>query len=276
MNNIWFYENHTPGYEVRWKITDILHEEKSDFQLITIVETLELGRAMILDGALQVSEKDEFIYHEMIAHVPLSIHPDPEEVLIIGGGDGGTLREVLRQPAVKNVDMLEIDRRVTELSRQYFPDLASGFTDPRARITFDDGVKYMAGCSQLYDVIIVDSSDPVGPAAELFSPEFYRNCLARLKGDGILAVQSESPFFYPEIFISTYKNIAGIFPTAYVYLTAMPAYISGPWSFTIGSKKHDPLIPADDTKVPDGLKYYNKKVHQAAFVLPQYISDMIK
>jgi len=275
LNDIWFYENHTPGYEVRWKITDILHDEKSDFQQITIMETLELGRIMVLDGALQVSEKDEFIYHEMIVHVPLSIHPRPQDVLIIGGGDGGTLREVLKYETVKAIDMLEIDRRVTELSKEYFPALASGFADPRARVTFDDGVKYMAESSRLYDVIIVDSSDPVGPAVQLFSREFYQNCFARLKEDGILVVQTESPFFYPETFVSTYKSIAGIFPGAYPYLTAMPGYISGPWSFTLGSKKYDPLALAGDREAVKGLKYYNGKVHQAAFVLPQYISDML-
>ncbi len=276
MNDIWFNENHTPGYEVRWKITDILHEEKSNYQQIMIMETLELGRVMILDGALQVSEKDEFIYHEMIVHVPLSIHPQPQEILIIGGGDGGTLREVLRHQMVKTAELLEIDQRVTELSKEYFPDLSSGFDDPRARISYDDGVKFMSESSRAYDIIIVDSSDPVGPAVQLFSREFYQNCFARLKEDGILVVQSESPFFYPETFVSTYKNINRIFPRAYSYLTAMPGYISGPWSFTLGTKKYDPTVLAQDREVLNGLKYYNEKVHQAAFILPQYISDMLR
>lgn len=276
MNDLWFYENHTPGYEVRWKIKDILHDEKSDYQQISILETFELGRIMTLDGALQVSDRDEFIYHEMIAHVPLAIHPEPEKILIIGGGDGGALREVLRHHRVKNVAMIEIDRRVTELSRQYFPDISSGLDDPRARVDFADGVKYMAETNELYDVVIVDSSDPVGPAVQLFSYEFYQNCFARLHDDGILVVQSESPFFYGETFVNTYKNIAAIFPQTLSYLTTMPGYISGPWAFTLGSKKYDPLVPAAEREAIAGMKYYNEEVHSAAFVLPQYIKEMLR
>ncbi len=276
MNDIWLYENHTPGYEVRWKIKSILHDEKTEYQQISIMETYELGRIMILDGALQVSDRDEFIYHEMITHVPLSIHPDPRKVLIIGGGDGGVLREVLRHSRVVSVDMIEIDRRVTELSQQYFPDIASGITDPRAQVQFADGVKYMAETQDLYDVIIVDSSDPVGPAVKLFSYEFYQNCFARLHKDGILVVQSESPFFYADIFINTYKNIAAIFPETFSYLTAMPGYISGPWTFTLGSKQYDPLALAAEREALPGMKYYNEEVHKAAFVLPQYIKEMLR
>ncbi len=276
MNDFWFYENHTQGYEVRWKITDILHNEKSAFQQISIMETLEFGRVMILDGALQVSEKDEFIYHEMIVHVPLNTHPNPEKVLIIGGGDGGTLREVLKHQQVKKVDLLEIDRRVVELSRQYFPDLACSFNDPRASIYFEDGVRFMASCNDQYDLIIVDSSDPVGPAIQLFSKEFYQNTFAALHSDGLLVVQSESPVFYPEAFVDSFKNIKAIYKNAYVYLSAIPTYVSGPWSFTIGSKRFNPLILSSDREPLNGLKYYNDKVHEAAFALPQYISQMLR
>lgn len=276
MNDFWFYENHTQGYEVRWKITDILHNEKSAFQQISIMETLEFGRVMILDGALQVSEKDEFIYHEMIVHVPINTHPKPEKVLIIGGGDGGTLREVLKHQRVKKVDILEIDRRVVELSQQYFPDLASSFNNPRAKVHFDDGVKFMASCHDQYDLIIVDSSDPVGPAIQLFSKEFYQNTFAALHSDGLLVVQSESPVFYPETFVNSYKNIKAIYKNAYVYLSAIPTYVSGPWSFTIGSKRFNPLILSSDREQLNGLKYYNDKAHEAAFALPQYISEMLR
>lgn len=276
MNDIWFYENHTPGYEVRWKITDILHNEKSDFQQISIMETVEFGRVMILDGALQVSEKDEYIYHEMIAHVPLNIHPAPEKVLIIGGGDGGTLREVLKHQQVKSVDLIEIDRRVVELSKEYFPSMACSYDDPRANVFYADGVKYLEQCSKQYDVIIIDSSDPVGPAVQLFSQEFYKNTYKALSSSGLLAVQSESPIFYPQVFVNTVRNIRGIYDHAYVYLTTVPTYVSGPWSFTLGSKKHEPLTLSSDRQQINGLKYYNDKVHQSAFALPQYIIDMLR
>ncbi len=276
MNDIWFYENHTPGYEVRWKITDILHNEKSDYQQISIMETVEFGRVMILDGALQVSDKDEYIYHEMIAHVPLNTHPAPEKILIIGGGDGGTLREVLKHQQVKSVDLIEIDRRVVELSKEYFPSMAGSFADPRANVQYADGVKYLEECSKQYDVIIIDSSDPVGPAIQLFSREFYKNTYKALNSSGILAVQSESPIFYPQVFADTVRNIRTVYDNAFVYLTTVPTYVSGPWSFTIGSKKYDPSILSSDRRQINGLKYYNDKVHQSAFALPQYIIEMLR
>jgi len=271
----WFNEQNTPGYSVQWKVIQQLHKETTPFQELMIVELAEWGRTLILDGAVQYTEKDEFIYHEMIAHVPLMSHPRPEKVLIIGGGDGGTLREVLKHPQVAGVDMVEIDQRVVETSKVFLPGVASGFDDPRTRLIIDDGIKYVHETKQKYDVILVDSSDPVGPAIELYSRPFYQDIYQALADDGILVVQSESPLYYGQLFDSIVGNLKDIFPITRVYLATVPTYVSGPWSFTAASKTYDPMQIADDTAIIDGLKYYNKQIHQAAFALPQFILERL-
>jgi spermidine synthase len=275
VNNFWFKEKNTDGYEVKWRINKILHEETTPYQELAVVDTLEWGKALILDGALQVSEKDEFIYHEMIAHVPMFSHPNPQNVLIIGGGDGGTLREVCRHKCMQAVDMVEIDARVTEVSKKYFPAIASAFGDPRLNLRIGDGIEFVKNPPQKYDLVIVDSSDPVGPAQQLFTHEFYSNIYNCLKDDGMMVVQSESPIFYKDVFCSVYKNISSIFATTRVYLTWVPTYVSGPWAFTAGSKKYDPGKPKDDRNNGFELKYYNKKVHKGAFILPGFIQDIL-
>ena len=206
MSDFWIYESHTPGYEVRWRITDILHQETTPFQKLEVVETVELGKALILDGALQISEWDEFIYHEMIAHVAMLSHPNPERVLIIGGGDGGTLREVVRHPQLNVVDMVEIDEQVIKASKRFFPQVASAFTDKRLNLYIEDGLDFARGQHGPYDVIIVDSSDPVGPAEKLFTENFYSNLYKLLDDEGMMVVQSESPLFYREDFKNAYKT----------------------------------------------------------------------
>lgn len=271
----WFCEQNTPGYSVQWKVLQQLHQETTPFQELTIAELAEWGRTLILDGAVQYTEKDEFVYHEMIAHVPLMSHPHPQQVLIIGGGDGGTLREVLKHPQVARVDMVEIDRRVVEICKAYLPGVASGFEDPRTRLHIDDGINYVRETGQKYDVILIDSSDPVGPAIQLYSRSFYLDIYNALADDGMLAVQSESPLYYGQIFDTVVTNLKDIFPITRVYLATVPTYVSGPWSFTAASKTYDPLQIADDTAIINGLKYYNKHVHRAAFALPQFILERL-
>lgn len=276
MGNFWLQEKHTDGYEVKWKIDGIIHSEKTKYQELAIVETREWGRALILDGALQTSEKDEFIYHEMIVHPAMCTHPKPEKVLIIGGGDGGTLREVVKHSRVNEIDMVEIDERVIENSKKYLPSLACAFDDQRVSLHVEDGVWFVKKFSGKYDVVIVDSSDPVGPAVQLFSRDFYQDVFAALKNDGLVVVQSESPFFYQETFKSVYKNISTVFPYTFTYLVPIPTYVSGPWSFTIGSKKYDPLKLTSDREHIPGLKYYNEGIHTSVFCLPSFIKEMLK
>ncbi len=275
MTGNWFCEENTPGYSVQWRMLQLLHQETTPFQKLMIADLAEWGRTLILDGAVQYTEKDEFIYHEMMAHVPLMSHPNPKEVLIIGGGDGGTLREVLKHRQVTGVDMVEIDRRVVELSQTFLPGVAQGFSDDRVKLYIDDGIKFARETDKKYDIILVDSSDPVGPAIQLYSQAFYKDLYQALNEDGMLVAQSESPLFYPQIFDTVVSNLSGIFPLTRVYLAVVPTYVSGFWSFTAASKCYDPLQLSDDSDNIDGLKYYNRKIHQAAFALPQFIRERL-
>jgi len=275
MSGFWFTEKNNDGYEVKWKINKILHSEKTPFQEIAIVDTQQWGIALILDGALQVSEKDEFIYHEMIVHVPMYSHPHPGSVLIIGGGDGGTLREVCKHSSVQTVDMVEIDVRVVDVCKKYLPDIASDFDDHRLKLYIADGIEFVKNPPRQYDLVIVDSSDPIGPAEQLFTQGFYANIFKCLKDDGMMVVQSESPLFYQDVFRSVYGNISSVFPLTRVYLAPIPTYVSGPWTFTIGSKRYNPSHSINDSDTSFDLKYYNKQIHASAFALPQFIINML-
>lgn len=275
VHDLWLHEKNTEGYGVKWRITEVLHSEQTPYQELAVVDTLEWGRALLLDGAVQITEKDEFIYHEMISHVAMNSHPHPEKVLIIGGGDGGVLRELCRHQRMKSVDMVEIDGRVVENSKRFFPSVACSFNDPRVNLYIDDGLEFVKRTDQQYDIVIVDSCDPVGPAVELFSRGFYRDLYSVLGSDGMVVVQSESPVFYQQTFISIQENMASIFPRVQVYLAPVPTYVSGPWSFTAGSKRYDPVQIVDNSEDFDELKYYDKDVHRSAFYLPRFIQTMI-
>ncbi|MDD2586673.1 MAG: polyamine aminopropyltransferase [Syntrophomonadaceae bacterium] len=275
MSGYWMNEINTDGYRVQWKINNILHTETTDYQQLSIVDTVEWGKALVLDGALQVSEKDEFIYNEMITHIVMHSHPQPEKILIIGGGDGGALREVVKHKDVKAVDMVEIDGRVIENCKKYLPSIACAFDDPRLNLYLEDGIKFVANSKEKYDVVIIDSSDPVGPAVQLYSKGFYENVFKVLASDGMMVAQSESPIFYQDIFVSVFDSLSTIFAQTYVYLATVPTYVSGPWSFTIGSKKYSPLKIIDDRETINGLKYYNAGIHKGAFNLPQYVKELL-
>ncbi len=275
MNHLWFYEQHTPGYGVHWRVNKVLHAEKTEYQELAIIDTVECGKTLVLDGNIQVSEMDEFIYHEMIAHTAMNSHPQPEKVLIIGGGDGGTAREVLKHDTVQQVDLVEIDHRVVENSKIYLPSMACSFDDPRLNLHIEDGIQYVQDAREYYDMVIIDSSDPIGPAVQLYSREFYRNVYNRLNNDGMIAVQSESPIFYQDIFVNVFENLSSVFDTVKVCLAPIMTYTAGPWSFTVGSKKWDPERIAGDKRQINGLKYYNEHVHKGAFILPQFIKEML-
>jgi len=274
----WLNEKNTDGYTVNWKVTETLHTDKTDYQHLAVVNTLEFGRALVLDGIIQTTEKDEFIYHEMIVHPALMTHPNPERVLVIGGGDGGTIREVVKHPSVKQADLVEIDEKVIWASREYLPSISCALDNPKVRLFVEDGVKFVKARENYYDVIIVDSSDPVGPAVVLYSEEFYSDIFRALKEDGILAAQSESPLFYGTLLSTINKRISEIFPVTRTYLTAIASYIGGFWSFTLGSKKYDPLEEVLDSGLIEemNLHYYNEEIHQACFALPNYVKRLFK
>lgn len=275
---LWLREKENDDLHIGIRVGRVLHQERSKFQDIAIVDTPALGRMLVLDGVVQTTVNDEFAYHEMIAHVPLMSHPDPRRVLIIGGGDGGTVREVVKHSSVERVDLVEIDQRVIELCREYLPELSSGFDDPRVNVMVADGIEHVKQAQGQYDVVIIDSSDPVGPAVGLFTEEFYRNVNRALADGGLMVAQTESPFLQPQLVKAVTAAVGQAFPPrSYSYLAVVPIYSLAEWSFTVGTKGPDPRSPrlAPDAELPFRTRYYTPELHRAAFVLPRYVQDLL-
>ena len=272
--NQWFTELQTPDMAISCRTSKLLHHEKTPFQELAIYDTIQFGRMLTLDDVIQTTIKDEFVYHEMITHVGLNTHPCPRRVLVIGGGDGGSIREILKHSQVEKATLVEIDGRVVETSKMYLPEISRSLEDPRLEIIVDDGIEHVRRNKCVYDMIIVDSTDPVGPAVGLFALEFYRNIFESLTGEGLFVAQTESPFFNSDLIREVFKNISSVFPVARLYLACVPTYPGGMWSFTMGSKKHDPL-KADPATLPD-CRYYSPELHKAAFTLPPFVAEMVK
>lgn len=232
---------------------------------------------LVLDGCVMTTIRDEFVYHEMIAHVALSAHPNPQKVLVVGGGDGGVMREIIKHATVQKAVLAEIDGRVIEVAKQFLPEIAVALTDPRVDVQVIDGIAHVKEHKEEYDVIIVDSTDPIGPAVGLFAKEFYQSIYEALKPDGIFVAQSESPFMHSELIQRVQNDVSDLFPITKLYVASIPTYPSGLWSFTIGSKRYDPAQIADEKRA-DGLstRYYTKALHQAAFVLPAFVKELVK
>lgn len=275
--NLWFTEDISivPGSRVSLKISKILHSEKSDFQQIEVYETSNYGRMLVLDDVIMTTEFDEFSYHEMISHVPLFAHPDPKRVLVIGGGDGGTVREVLRHPGVEEVVMCEIDRRVAEVCEDHMPSLAGRLREKRVALEFRDGVEWVRNHPDTYDVIMVDSTDPVGLAENLFKYPFLEDCKKALKADGIMTNQAENFLLHTKIIRDFLDQGRKLFPVARYYHTNVPTYPGGLIGFTFFSKKADPFAHVKEKLTRPGypemvksLRYWSPEAHEAAFVLP--------
>jgi len=274
--NVWFYEEHKENLRISYRVKKVLAHKKTNYQELVVLDMENYGRTLVLDGAVQTTVRDEFIYHEMIAHVPLFTHPNPEKVLVIGGGDGGTVRETLKHKEVKEVHLVEIDPEVVAAAREYFPEISSGLINERVHIHYTDGIKFVAEKEAAFDVIIVDSSDPVGPAVGLFGAEFYANVARALKPDGLFVAQTESPWGNEDILPRIYAGIRASFPIVRMYLATVPTYPGWLWSFTLGSKKYDPLA-VDVNRIPDlGFRYYTPELHRAAFVLPRFVSQLLE
>lgn len=268
-----FFEDYTEGWGAYFRIKKFLYTGQSQYQSIDVFESYDHGKILVLDGAVMLTERDEFAYHEMIVHVPLFSHPNPERVLVIGGGDGGTIREILKHKEVKEAILVEIDEEVIKISEEFFPELTASLKDPRCKVLIEDGIKFIKECKpESFDVIIVDSTDPIGPAVGLFESEFYHSCYRALKSDGILNVQSGSPYFQLELIKKVNTAIGSHFPIVRTYIAGVPMY-GGLWSFTIGSKYYDPKAGPvkEDFDIIKDLKYYNYEVHKGAFAIPNYI-----
>jgi spermidine synthase len=270
---LWVTEYQTPALGFSCKATETLRVEQTPFQQLSVVNTEQFGRMLLLDGMVQTTEKDEFVYHEMITMIALNAHPQPRKVLIIGGGDGGALREVVRHPAVECGILAEIDERVIQASRDFFPAHSCSFDAAKAQLVIADGIQFIKDHTAAFDVVIVDSTEPVGPAQELFSPAFYAWVAQALKDDGMLVVQSESPFFNEDVIKMAYGGIKQSFPMVKLYLAAIPTYPSGLWSFTVGSKRYDPEVPVGTANLE--YKYYTPEIHRAAFKLPAFVQNLI-
>ena len=276
MNGLWYSELQEPGVVISLKCKSKLYEQKSDYQYLEVLDTEAYGRMLVLDGAIQTTIKDEFVYHEMISLVPLNTHPNPENVLVVGGGDGGAIREIAKHPKVKSATLVDIDSAVIETSKKYFPEISSGLSDPKVEVRVEDGIKHIAESKGKYDIIIVDSTDPVGPAVGLFQKGFYQGIFDALKDDGIFVAQTESPFLTEKLIKSVYKDVESIFPMTKLYLAYVPTYPGGMWSFTMGSKKYDPEA-IDTGNIPQtNTRYYTPAVHKAAFALPVFVQDLLK
>lgn len=279
--DLWYTENHTDNVKFSIKVNEHIHSEQSDFQQIDFFKSEEFGTFFTLDGLMMVNEKDEFVYHDMITHVAMATNPNIKKALVIGGGDGGTVRELTRYESIEQIDMVEIDERVVRLSQQYLPITAGQLEDPRVTLLFEDGLAYVKNKEDgYYDLILVDSTDPIGPGEGLFSHDFYNNCYRVLKDDGILINQHESPYYdsYAHEMKRAHSKIKGLFPVTRVYQFHIPTYPSGHWLFGFASKKYDPLKDADlEAWNQLGLKtkYYNTDIHTGAFMLPTFVKEML-
>lgn len=278
---LWFTEKHTERVKFSIQVDKQIYSSQSEFQRIDIFESREFGRFLTLDGYMMLTEKDEFIYHEMIVHVPMAVHPAVKKVLVIGGGDGGTVRELARYKEIERIDLVEIDEEVVSACREHLKQTACGFDDERVHIYYDDGLKFVRKYENEYDLILVDSTDPFGPGEGLFTKEFYGNCYKALKADGIMVNQHESPF-YPNDAIAmqrAHKRIVESFPISKVYQAHIPTYPSGHWLFGFASKKYHPIVDQDAGRWKAyGIKtrYYNEQLHRGAFALPNYVEELLE
>ncbi|MGE3909093.1 MAG: polyamine aminopropyltransferase [Chloroflexota bacterium] len=266
-----FAEVYRHGFQQRFQLRAHLWEGRSEFQHVEIIDTVAFGRALVLDDALQTTEADEFLYHEPLVHIPLLAHPNPRRVLIVGGGDGGALRHALMHETVEKAVQVEIDGLVVSACQEWLPGLADGaFQHPRAELIIGDGLAYMRDVSEPFDVILVDSTDPVGPAEGLISEEFYRLAAGALSEQGIFAMQTGSPLLMRDELDAAADRMRSVFPIVRTYLGHVPSYPGVLWSWTAGSLSLDPSEPRRTP--PPGLRFYTPEVHRGAFALPPYIA----
>jgi len=278
---LWFSENHTPDVKLSLRLDRHLYSVQSDYQQIDVFESREFGRVLALDGNIMLTERDEFIYDEMMAHVPMAVHPGIRNVLVIGAGDGGVIKELTRYDRIESIDLVEMDPLVLDVCRKYLPGNACRLDDERVHIYTGNGLKFIRRCENKYDLIVVDSTDPFGPSEGLFTKEFYGNCYKALRDDGIMVNQQGSPFYAEDAnaMQRSHKRIAETFPISRVFQAHIPTYAAGYWLFGFASKKYHPI---DDLNKEAwnalGLKtrYYTTRLHVGAFYLPAFLEEFLK
>lgn len=270
---LWLTEDERDNLKISYRIKEVLFEETSPFQHVMVLDSFDFGPMLVLDGVVQTTSKDGHIYNEMISHVPLSVHPCPRDVLIIGGGDCGVARETAKYGEVERIDMVEIDEAVVRASKRYMPDVSGNLSDPRVNYIYADGVQFVKEQADAYDVIIVDSSDPVGPAQQLFESDFYRSLQRALREDGLMVCQSQSPIFHGEVMRQTYRRIGRQFPYHRLYTAVVPTYPGGLWSFTLGSKR--PLPAPERIRFDKEARYANEELLRRCFSLPAFLKETL-
>lgn len=271
----WFHETYHDTSAIGIHTTEKLHAEQSPYQTIEVHGTKGHGRLLLLDGMVMLTELDEFVYHELIAHVPLCIHPDPRRVLVVGGGDGGTVREVLRHRGVERVVLCEIDERVTRVCQQWLPAVAGALTDPRVELVFADAVQYVRDHAASFDAILVDSSEPIGPAAGLFAGSFFADLRRALRPGGVIAAQTESPFYAESTVRDVFHELRGAFPQVHAYYGCIPTYPSGCWTFAFASDGRGPEHLDLDRAAAVTGRYFNPALARGAFLLPEFIRRLV-
>ncbi|RJX27753.1 MAG: polyamine aminopropyltransferase [Dethiobacter sp.] len=272
---LWYTEKQTLNLGLSCKVKETLYHVKTEYQEMAVLDTIQFGRMLVLDGMVQTTIADEFVYHEMITHIPMHTHPCPRNVLVIGGGDGGAVREIIKYPQVEKVTLVEIDGQVIEAAKRFLPEISSALENTRVEVKTTDGIEYVRSLEDAFDVIIVDSTEPVGPAVGLFGSPFYEGAFRALKPDGIFVAQTESPFFNSDLIRTVFRRIKTVFPCAYLYLASVPTYPSGLWSFTLGSKRYNPLEP-EGKYVPQDTRYYTSQIHRSSFSLPRFVQELLE
>jgi spermidine synthase len=279
----WIEETFHPNWRVTLKADRVLHEVKTEHQHLVIFDNETWGRVLMLDGVCQLTTSDEFVYHEMMAHVPLMALKSPRRVLVVGGGDGGVMREVLKHPSVEKATLCEIDRTVVDLSLEYYPEIAGGcFDDPRCDLVIGDGLAYVAGSKEKFDAIIVDSSEPIGPSAVLHTPKFFADCRAALRDGGIFVTQNGLPFLFPDHLAGTTRALGSLFAKVAPYLCTQPCYFGGPFALNWASDDASLLDMSEkkltrrSTKRSIATRYWTPAVHRAAFALPRYAERIVE
>jgi spermidine synthase len=278
---LWYTEQHTDNVRFSIKVKNQIYSGRSEFQRIDVFESEEFGRFFTLDGLIMATEKDEFIYHDMIVHVPMATNPDIKKVLVIGAGDGGTVRELCRYSGIEHIDMIEIDKMVVDVCKEYFTQTACSLDDKRVHIYYEDGLKFVRTKKSEYDLIIVDSTDPFGPGEGLFTREFYGNCFNALNDCGILVNQHESPYYpdYASNMKRAHQRIKAFFNVCKVYQAHIPTYPSGHWLFGFASKKFNPVTDLNAeawNALNIKTKYYNTDIHIGSFALPTYVTELLE
>ena len=276
--NHWFSEQEDGVIEYRYAYDKCLYNSRSQYQNIEVINSVAYGKMLILDGFIMLTEHDEFVYHEMISHIPLCLHPNPKKVLVVGGGDGGTARELLRHQSIEKLVVCELDSLVVDVCREFFPSTASVFSHEKLELVIADGIKHVSSLSEWADVIVVDSTDPVGPGESLFSSDFYQGASLALKPGGIMVAQSESPWANSNLLKGIHSNIKAGFRYSKPYVACVPTYPRGMWSWTIASNSPIDLESFNEDRlrcIESELKYLDLALAVSAFKLPRFFRDKL-